>query len=29
MTYSPIIKQLFGISDRNIRISELPDEETD
>lgn len=28
MTYSPIIKQLCGISDKNITISELPDEET-
>ena len=28
MTYSPIIKQLCGIGDKNITISELPDEET-
>lgn len=28
MTYSPIIKQLCSISDKNITISELPDEET-
>ncbi len=28
MTYSPIIKQLCGISDKDITISELPDEET-
>lgn len=28
MTYSPIIKQPCGISDKNITISELPGEET-